>query len=63
MSDPKPLPACPKCQASEKVIPIVYGKPGPVLMERADKGEIILGGCCITDDSPSYHCKTCDYSF
>jgi len=25
--------------------PVVYGLPGPELWERAERGEVILGGC------------------
>jgi len=27
------------------MVPIVYGLPGPELFERAERGEVILGGC------------------
>ena len=36
-------PTCPTC--GQKMVPIVYGLPGPELFERAERGEIILGGC------------------
>lgn len=39
---------CPKCGG--KVVPIVYGMPMEELQEKADRGEVILGGCCIALD-------------
>ena len=53
---------CPKC--GEKLIDIIYGLPLTEAFEAAERGEIILGGCCISPESPSYHCKKCfvDYS-
>ena len=58
----KDLPNCPKC--GDQLIEIVYGMPGPELFEASERGEVILGGCCITGDDPKYHCKKCklDYS-
>lgn len=40
---------CPYCK-SENVIPIVYGYPGPKMIESEIRGEIKLGGCVITMD-------------
>ena len=33
------------------------------MMEAAERGEILLGGCCISPDSPDYGCPTCGQSF
>jgi len=52
---------CPKCGAPG--VPIIYGKPGRKLMERAKKKEIYLGGCCLMENSPSYHCYQCQIDF
>ena len=30
-----------------RTIPVVYGMPGPDLMDRADRGEVVLGGCMV----------------
>ncbi len=49
---------CPEC-GSEDVIPIAYGKPGAELAEAAERGEVFLGGCMISEDSPNWHCKAC----
>lgn len=48
---------CPTCK--KELTPILYGYPAPETMERADKGEIILGGCCVSFDSPTHFCKHC----
>ncbi len=53
---------CPKCR-STNVIPIVYGFPSEELFERADRGEVKLGGCVIEDDNPNYFCKDCEAEF
>ena len=56
---------CPICEG--KVVPIVYGMPTGELEEKADRGEVILGGCCIAVDEhghnlmPEWACTNCDY--
>lgn len=49
---------CPECGEAE-TIPIVYGKPGPGLMEAADRGEVVLGGCVVYDGMPTAQCAHC----
>jgi len=49
-------PSCPYGH-SNNIIPIVYGMPGPKLMEEARKGHVYLGGCIISDCDPHYYCK------
>ncbi len=56
-------PICPECDAGKSIIPIVYGKPGRELMERAERGEVKLGGCCVTEESPRHYCRDCDLDF
>ena len=56
----KPL-KCPYC--GSKVLRIQYGYPGHEMMEAAERGEILLGGCCIGPDSPVYGCPNCGQSF
>jgi len=58
---PRP-PACPLCAAVE-VIPIVRGFPSVELFERAEAGEVALGGCVIGQDDPEWHCKSCGKDF
>ncbi|MBC7873100.1 MAG: hypothetical protein H7Y01_03830 [Ferruginibacter sp.] len=57
------LPACPVCKKTEKVIPILYGKPGKEAIEKAARGECYLGGCVISKDSPRYYCRRDDKEF
>jgi len=54
---------CPKCSSSKGVIRIVYGMPGFDLQQEELEGKIILGGCCVTDDDPNWHCKECQYEW
>ena len=49
---------CPKCGSTE-FIPIVYGKPSAKGIERNKRGEIILGGCCVSANSKRRCCKKC----
>ncbi|MBQ3476078.1 hypothetical protein IJH26_01030 [Candidatus Saccharibacteria bacterium] len=52
---------CPKY--GENLIEIIYGMPGPELFEAEERGEVILGGCCVSDDDPKYRCKKCDIDY
>ena len=54
---------CPKCNRDDQVIPILFGMPGPEMIEAEQRGEIKLGGCCISGMEPEYYCKRCDYDF
>lgn len=49
---------CPKC-GERKVLPIVYGLPGEDLFEAAERKEVFLGGCVISDDDPVWQCGAC----
>lgn len=53
---------CPRCGSLE-IVPIMYGLPGPEMMEAANQGRIALGGCCVTDDDPQKECKACGTRF
>ena len=57
----KPI-CCPKCR-SEDVLEIIYGLPGESLLNAAQKGKVVLGGCCITGNDPEFHCKSCGNDF
>lgn len=52
---------CPKCGA--KTVPILYGEPTPDAFQAAERGELVLGGCVVSDDSPSRTCTTCGHAF
>lgn len=53
---------CPQCQ-SKKVVPIIYGMPTQETFEEAEEGKLIIGGCCLSDDSPEWHCNDCQHEF
>jgi hypothetical protein len=52
----------PKC-GSDNVIKIAYGLPAPETIDAYHRGEIALGGCCITDNDPTHYCKDCKSKF
>jgi hypothetical protein len=53
---------CPNCSSYE-VVRIVYGYPGDELIEHAQKGEVVLGGCFIEPDNPTHKCIKCNLGF
>ena len=53
---------CPKCD-SRNVVPIVYGYPGPELMEDSALRKVEIGGCVIEEDAPDRHCNDCEYQW
>ena len=52
---------CPKCGGD--LLEIVYGMPMPELFEAAERGEVVLGGCCISNDDPHCCCKKCKLGY
>jgi hypothetical protein len=56
-----PVPQCEKCRSNAEVVPVIYGKPGPGLVERANRREVALGGCVMRGDR--WHCKRCQHRF
>lgn len=52
--------SCPACGSGD-VLPIVYGLPGPGLRQQAENGEVVLGGCVVSDDSPVWYCNHCGH--
>lgn len=55
-------PTCPKC-GSKTIVPIMYGLPTEEAAEEAERGKIALGGCCISEDSPQWHCRDCEHEW
>lgn len=55
-------PTCPECGSAD-VVPIVYGLPSPELIEEAKRGEVSLGGCCLTGNDPQWFCKACEHEW
>ena len=50
-------PTCPAC--ASPMIQILFGMPTPEAFEAAERGEIILGGCCVTGSDPEWQCPKC----
>lgn len=59
-----PRRICPRC-GSKKTSKILYGIPAmdDRLQEQLDKGEVVLGECCITGCDHVYHCNKCKKDF
>ena len=55
---------CPRCGGKDTA-PIMYGMPAfDDELERAlADHKIVLGGCCISDADPKYHCFQCNKDF
>ena len=58
MEENSKCPKCPKC-GSNDIVPIVYGMPSDELFEKEGVHEVLLGGCLVNEDSPCWHCKSC----
>ena len=52
---------CPHCGG--KVVRILYGEPTQEAFEAAERGEFVLGGCCINELSPDWECLGCGHQF
>lgn len=58
---------CPNCGG--KVVPIIYGEPIPETFESSERGEVVLGGCCVevNEDgvilNPEWACVECNKQF
>ena len=61
----QPPKTCPSCH-QRTLVELVFGMPGPELVEVAEQGDLVLGGCCITPalacDSPDLTCTTCNWT-
>lgn len=53
---------CLKCSSHDSV-KITFGYPSGELFELANEGEVILGGCAISNLSPEYHCNNCGHEW
>lgn len=59
-------PPCPRCGRADRVVPIGYGLPVPDWMRQPgaeEEEDYVLGGCCITPDSPAWACRRCGEEF
>lgn len=53
---------CPIC-GTLSALPIQYGYPTQIAIDRVKRGEIILGGCNLDSDSPQWMCTTCHHTW
>jgi len=53
---------CPKC-GQLGALPIAYGYPSPEQYEAVERGEVVLGGCCVWDGMPEWRCQGCDHEW
>lgn len=55
---------CPNCN-SKKIAKIIYGYVlfDEKTQEQIDLGQIVLGGCTVTGNDPSWHCNECHTRF
>lgn len=59
-----PAPACPTCHSPAQVRPLVFGYPSPEMFEASERGEIVLGGCCLPEGAvPQWRCRVCGAEF
>lgn len=51
---------CPEC-GQAPLASILYGMPAfdEELEQKMNEGRITLGGCCVSDDDPSWECTHC----
>jgi len=54
--------SCPNCN-SHYLQAICYGYPGDEMSASYIRGEIMLGGCCISGNDPQWHCTECQTRF
>jgi hypothetical protein len=53
---------CPRCD-SEDTVEIVYGYPGPELVEASMAGKVVLGGCLVVPNAPERVCRACRHEW
>jgi hypothetical protein len=49
---------CPTC-GSERLVRVEFGFPSRRMMDAAERGEIVLGGCAIPDERPDLKRAEC----
>lgn len=52
-------PACPFCRFDDQVVRIVYGYPGPDVIEQSQRHEVALGGDSFVPEAPGWYCRGC----
>jgi hypothetical protein len=56
-------PRCSGCNSTEAVVPVIHGEPEAELEAQAARGEVVIGGCLIHEDSRQWHCQRCGEDF
>lgn len=58
------MPPCPRCGCDETRM-LVFGLPGPELMERAESEPIEIGGCLVPGERPwpNLSCPACNHQW
>jgi len=51
---------CKVCNAVGTIRRILYGYP---TQEMANNLDVVLGGCCVTDNDPQYACTSCHWKY
>jgi len=51
---------CPVCKEKTGV-DILYGLPSYEGFQEAERGEVVLGGCCFSEDDPERACTSCGH--
>jgi hypothetical protein len=60
---PKVAPPCPTC-GSHQVAEFLYGLPDlDRLRPDLEAGRVVLGGCCLFEDSPQWKCHACGHEW
>ena len=58
MTNEASVQACPRCGSNEAVR-ILYGYPTFEAAEAERRGEVVLGGCLVGEESPDFECRSC----
>ena len=57
---------CPNCKGTD-IAEWVFGLPTQEFLEEWAKDEVkkkfCLGGCCVSNDDPEFHCNDCEEDF
>lgn len=50
---------CPGCHREVESTPILWGLPSSDGFEAAKRGDVVLGGCLVSESDPSHICPLC----
>lgn len=51
---------CPNC-GKKTIAEIIWGMPFSADMEMEKTGKVIIGGCIVSDNDPTWRCRSCDF--